>query len=82
MQTIDVRRQPISQDVRLSRDDYNFQHFRTKHLLSDMQATLERRGVPPGAAAPEFELPRVDGVAVRLSELRGRPALLHFGSFT
>jgi hypothetical protein len=82
MKTTDVRRQPASQDVRLNRDDYNFQHFRTKHLLSDMQATLERRGVPPGAAAPEFELPRVDGVPVRLSELRGRPALLHFGSFT
>jgi hypothetical protein len=82
MQTFDVRRQPTGQDVRLSRDDYNFQHFRTKHLLSDMQATLEQRGVPPGALAPEFELPRVDGVAVRLSELRGRPVLLHFGSFT
>jgi hypothetical protein len=82
MQTIDVRRQPIGQDVRLSCDDYNFQRFRTKHLLSDMQATLEQRGIPPGAVAPEFELPRVDGVAVRLSELRGRPVLLHFGSFT
>jgi hypothetical protein len=82
MQTIDVRRRPTGQDVRLSRDDYNFQHFRTKHLLSDMQATLEQRGIPPGAVAPEFELPRVDGVAVRLSELRGRPVLLHFGSFT
>ena len=82
MQTIDARRQPIGQDVRLSRDDYNFKHFRTKHLLSDMQATLEQRGIPPGAVAPEFELPRVDGVAVRLSELRGRPVLLHFGSFT
>jgi hypothetical protein len=82
MQTIDVRRQPTGQDAGLGRDDYNFQHFRTKHLLSDVQATLERRGIPPGAVAPEFELPRVDGVAVRLSELRGRPVLLHFGSFT
>ena len=82
MQTIDVRRQPSGQDVRLGRDDYNFQHFRTKHLLNDMQATLDQRGIPPGAVAPEFELPRVDGVPVRLSELRGRPLLLHFGSFT
>ena len=82
MQTIDERRQPIAQDVRLSRDDYNFTRFRTKHLLSDLQATLEKRGIAPGAVAPEFELPRVDGAAVRLSELRGRPVLLHFGSFT
>ena len=82
MQIIGIRRQPIGQDVRLSRDDYNFQHFRTKHLLSDMQATLEQRGLPPGAAAPEFELPRVDGVPVHLSKLRGRPVLLHFGSLT
>jgi hypothetical protein len=82
MQTTVVGRQLVIQDVRLSRDEYNFKRFRTKHLLSDLQATLEKRGIPPGAMAPEFELSRVDGAAMRLSDLRGRPALLHFGSLT
>jgi len=72
----------VSQNGGLSREAYNFEHFRTKHLLSDMQATLEKRGIPAGALAPDFELPRVNGAALRLSELRGKPTLLHFGSFT
>lgn len=82
MQKVEVARQLVSRDSRLSHDEYNFEHFRAKHLLSDMQATLEKRGVPPGALAPDFELPRVEGAPLRLSELRGKPTLLHFGSFT
>jgi peroxiredoxin len=39
--------------------------------------------VVPGQPAPDFELPRADGLGtLRLSDLRGRPVLLHFGSFT
>ncbi len=82
MHKADVAPQPVSREVRLSRDDYNFKHFRAKHLLSDMQATMEKRGISPGALAPDFELPRADGGRLRLSELRGKPTLLHFGSFT
>lgn len=82
MQNTEVARQRVSQDDSLSRDDYNFRHFRTKHLLGDLQATIEKRGIPPGAMAPDFELPRVDGALLRLSELRSKPTLLHFGSFT
>jgi hypothetical protein len=82
MQETAVARPLASQHDWLSRDDYNFEHFRVKHLRSDLQATLEKRGVPPGAVAPDFELPRVSGAALRLSELRGKPTLLHFGSFT
>ncbi len=67
---------------RLSREEYNFEHFSTKHLLSDAQATIEKRGIQPGGIAPDFELPRVGGGTLRLSQLRGRPVLLHFGSFT
>jgi hypothetical protein len=63
-------------------DAYNFEHFRTKHLAYDARATLEQRGIPAGEPAPDFEIPRVDGGTLRLSELRGRPVLLHFGSFT
>lgn len=61
---------------------YNFEHFRTQHLLSDVQATLEARGIQPGEQAPDFTLPRSDGGEVRLSALRGKPVLLHFGSPT
>jgi len=62
--------------------EYNYQHFRTRHLLSDVQGTVAARGVPPGEMAPEFELPRANGGTLRLRDLRGRPVLLHFGSYT
>ena len=67
---------------KLNIEDYNFEHFSTKHLLSDAQATIEKRGIQPGEMAPDFELTRVDGGTLRLSELRDKPVLLHFGSFT
>lgn len=82
MQNTDVIRHVTVLDSKASRDGYNFEHFRTKHLLSDLQATQEQRGIAPGAMAPDFELPRVEGERVRLSELRDKPTLLHFGSFT
>jgi hypothetical protein len=82
MQQTDVARPPARRNGELGREDYNFEHFRTKHLLSDLQATCEKRGIPPGNMAPDFELSRVNGAALRLSELRGTPTLLHFGSFT
>lgn len=65
-----------------SQEEYNFERFRTKHLLWDAAGTLEARGIPPGEPAPDFELPRVGGGRLRLSDLRGKPVLLHFGSFT
>jgi hypothetical protein len=64
-------------------DEYNYKHFRAKHLLQDAQRTIEKRGILPGQMAPDFELPKAGGgTPLRLSELRGRPALVHFGSFT
>ena len=62
--------------------DYNYEHFRTKHLLLDARRTIQKWGVLPGEAAPDFELPRAGGGTLRLSELRGKPVVLHFGSFT
>lgn len=66
----------------IGREEYNYHHFRTKHLLRDAHATIRGQGVRPGEFAPDFELPRADGGTLRLSELRGRPVLLHFGSRT
>jgi hypothetical protein len=63
-------------------EEYNFRHFRTKHLAFDLRATVRKEGIPPGEPAPDFELPRVYGGPLRLSALRGRPVLLHFGSYT
>jgi hypothetical protein len=82
MQGSTERWQVTSRDAGLRPYEYNFKHFRTKHLLSDLQATREQRGMLPGALAPDFELPRVDGANMRLSELRGKPTPLHFGSLT
>lgn len=63
-------------------EEYNCAHFRATHLLSDLQATFAARGIQPGEPAPDFPLPRVGGGSLRLSDLRGKPTLLHFGSFS
>ena len=63
-------------------DEYNLRHFRTKHLLQDARRTVEIRGIRPRHMAPDFELERVGGGTLRLSELRGQPVLLHFGSYS
>lgn len=63
-------------------DEYNFEHFCTRHLVEDGRRTIERAGIRPGEPAPDFELPEAGGGTLRLSELRGRPVLLRFGSFT
>lgn len=63
-------------------DEYNYEHFRTKHFLADGRRTIRGEGVQPGEEAPDFELASTDGRRVRLSALRGRPVALHFGSIT
>ena len=69
-------------DLREPADEYNFTHFRTKHLVLDGKRTATDRGIRPGEPAPDFELPQAGGEALRLSAFRGRPVLLHFGSFS
>ena len=59
-------------------DDLNFRHFRARHMVAE----LLRTGLPPGCEAPDFELPSTDGTRLRLSDLRGKPVLLHFVSYT
>jgi hypothetical protein len=70
------------QTEKLSLEEYNFEHFRTRHLLYDAAGTIRSRGIPPGEPAPDFVLPVVGGGMLRLSDLRDRPTLLHFGSYT
>lgn len=80
--TVTVPERFATLEERLSLEEYNFEHFKTKHLLKDAQRTMESKGIQPGEEAPDFELPRVDGGSLRLSEMRGRPFLLRFGSIT
>ncbi len=63
-------------------DEYNYEHFRPKHLLADLWKTVRGEGIHPGEEAPDFELESTEGEQVRLSDLRGRPVVLRFGSFT
>lgn len=62
--------------------DYNFKHFHAGILLEDVRRTIKGQGIKPGTMAPDFELPKVGGGSMRLSDLHGRPVVLHFGSFT
>ncbi len=82
MSALEVSQRFVALDESKKSDDYNFEHFRTKVLLHDGQRTVEARGIKPGEVAPDFELPQVGGDSVRLSDLRGRPTILHFGSYS
>ena len=62
--------------------EYNYDHFRTKHLVTDAVKTIARVGLHPGSLAPDFELPLEGGGTWRLSAHRDRPVLLRFGSYT
>jgi hypothetical protein len=59
----------------------------TGERLAQLKEALEKRDEEApkvGDEAPEFELPVLhgDGATVRLSDLRGRPVALIFGSYT
>jgi cytochrome oxidase Cu insertion factor (SCO1/SenC/PrrC family) len=80
-------RQTVSQrfaamEEQMSAEEYNFSHFGWREIALDAKITISGQGIQPGTIAPDFELPRVDGGKVRLSDLRDKPVLLHFGSFT
>jgi hypothetical protein len=82
METPSARDRFPELDERVSPEDYNFDHFRAKYLLRDGKRTLTNRGIMPGEIAPDFVLREATGEPVRLSSLRGKPVILHFGSYT
>ena len=82
MATGGVTVQSAALDRKESTPEYNFTHFRAKHLLQDALRTINKEGIAPGELAPDFELPLARGGSLRLSGLRGKPAVLHFGSYT
>lgn len=61
-------------------ETYNYEHFRTTHLIADGYRTIAGIDLKPGDFAPEFELPIATGGTFRLSEHLDTPVLLKFGS--
>jgi len=80
--TVDARERFEGLERPQSIKEYNYEHFRTRHLVLDAVGTVQVRGIQPGELAPDFELPALGGRTIRLSDLRDKPVLLHFGSFT
>ena len=78
----EIERRFDALDERKAANDYNFKHFHTGILLEDGKRTVEAKGICAGDFAPDFELPQVGGGSIRLSDLRGKPTILHFGSFS
>jgi len=82
MDTLDLGQRFAALEEKLGVEDYNYEHFRTKHYVLDVQGTLKARGIKPGELAPDWDLSDAMGGSLRLSALRGTPVLLHFGSIT
>ena len=62
-------------------DSYNYTSFSRSE--SSSKSNEFKNSLRAGEAAPDFELPTVDGERLRLSALRGRKhVLLEFGSIT
>jgi cytochrome oxidase Cu insertion factor (SCO1/SenC/PrrC family) len=63
-------------------DTYNYSRFRFSHLANDAKGVWQLQGPQPGDFAPDIELRDTEGQPWRLRAHRGKPVLLHFGSYT
>lgn len=62
-------------------DSYNYKSFNRSESAGKSQEF--RNSLRAGDEAPDFELPTIEGEAVRLSSYRGKKhVLLEFGSIT
>ncbi len=82
MQGTEIERRFAALDADEKSQNYNLEHFKTKILLRDIERTAKAQRIKPGELAPDFELPQIGGDPLRLSDLRGKPTILHFGSFS
>lgn len=64
------------------RRPYNYEHFRPGDIVAELTTAWRWPAVAPGAVVPDFTLPAASGASVHLADLRGRPVLVHFGSYT
>ena len=62
-------------------DIYNYESFDHGSDAAEIERWLSE-GPRIGDPAPDFDLMDLDGNRVRLSDLRGRPVVLEFGSYT
>ena len=61
--------------------DYNYASFSFALDQPGVEQWLEQ-GPKPGTLAPGFEAESLDGGTVALADLRGRPVVIEFGSYT
>jgi pimeloyl-ACP methyl ester carboxylesterase/thiol-disulfide isomerase/thioredoxin len=64
-----------------SADAYNYESFDYGLDAPELER-WRREGPSIGEPAPDFELVDLDGTLLTLSDLRGRPVVLEFGSYT
>lgn len=75
---------PMAEDVAepVPPEEYNYAHFHPTILAKDAWLTMKSKGPEPGEWAPDFELTDTEDRRWRLSDLRGQPVALIFGSGT
>ncbi len=65
----------------MTKETYNYPAY-SWDLETDELARWLADGPRTGEMAPDFELTDLDGTTVRLSNLRGRPVVIEFGSYS
>jgi hypothetical protein len=72
----------VDKDQTTGVDGYNYRRFEPHILWEDAGLVRHPQGAVPGDSAPDFTLRDTEGETWNLSDLRGRPVVLVFGSGT